>query len=633
MAKSEKALTKTTRLQTRRFDELKPTSQDWPMNNQQDQVLPDDSIYFPKTITERSLVTLNSSIQQLSVPSDKLHEGKLHEADSGKISLPDPTVLTTVGNIFLPRNQSQDLDDHREKKLHSSCNISKTRNEKSLMWSEEKGVEKNTTATTTKLHEEITRASTPTRTAVTDMTLSTDQHKSVGPNQNLLSSHLLFKKQHETALFSEVDDVNDSNRTESSDSFTLKGKGKTSEKTKTLSFDDDEHTLYSDSLARQREQELPPNDFPYELSSDTVTKAVVRCVDIQQKFHQDQKLHSDSLKPLEISSVLRRKAVVSGAEIQQQSMSSKTPSESIIDPNLCTEVTDLTRDQDEQDQMKSNETFVSETMHDGSSVMGSKSVDDQQPLVFFERPSSYKEATLTHFTVSQDQKESMKFSIMHQDSRTKHPYSPVTLYPKTSPNQPEISDASPKPLPSMRTTESVAVSPTKPLTSPSAEGEAAALEESSVSRCQLVTQTLNNLNVKTKEVAEFVYSINPQTFFSAEWYHNGNRLDTTERIKFKQRGNILALLIYDVQPKDRGIYSCVVKNKDGKTQTTSAQLNTEGGYLPCNHLISNYHSRNIHIIPCHVVFMSNLEIHQITCCIPYLSLISSFQPSLFFFFC
>lgn len=163
---------------------------------------------------------------------------------------------------------------------------------------------------------------------------------------------------------------------------------------------------------------------------------------------------------------------------------------------------------------------------------------------------------------------------------------------------PETSDTSSKTLKTTNTVQCTVEFPAMLLTSPNDEGEETSFEESSVSQCECVTQKLNNLNVKTNEVAKFFCCIKPETIFNNVWYHNNKKLATTERIKFEQSGSILSLLIYDIQPEDQGIYSCVVTHKDYKTQTSSAQLNIEGGYLPCNHLIPNHHLRSIHIISC-----------------------------------
>lgn len=430
----------------------------------------------------------------------------------------------------------------------------------------------------------------------------------------------------------------------------------------TQKFDYHKHTGHDYPLKNEQNQQLPSNVPVLELTDEiplgTWSKSVVVGVDVQQKSvpsgkpseknessfedaspdstvhtmvtgislsrdqHILEKLPSDSLlfeKTLEKSSFIWSKSVVSDAEIQQPSLSSQKPNEHIIDPHkvrfqnpiLLTEVTDLTRDQahvpleDEQIQMLSNDTFVSETMYDSSSMMESKSVEVQQPSALSERSSSHKEATLLDSTISQNQDESMKFTLPYQDTQIKYPYPSITLYPGTSPDYLEISDTSSKPLQSTNTVQCTVESPTMLLTLPSPKGEETALEESSVIQCQCVTQELNNLNLKTNEMAKFVCCIDPQTLSNAVWYHNDKRLATTERIKFEQSGSTLSLLIYDIQPEDQGIYTCVVKNKDGKTQTTSAQLNIEGGYFPCNHLILNHHSRNIHIIPCHFAFMSN----------------------------
>lgn len=388
----------------------------------------------------------------------------------------------------------------------------------------------------------------------------------------------------------------------------------------------------SDVIGVDVQQKSAPSGKPSEknegyfevTSPDSTVHTMATGITLSRDQHILEKPPSDSLlfeKTLEKSSVIWTKSDVSESEIQQPSMSSQKPNESIIDHHkvrfqnsiLLTE--DLSRDQshvpleDKQVQILPSDIFVSETMmYDGSSLMGSQSVEVQQPSALSEGTSSHKEATLPDSTISQNKKESMECTILSQDMQIKYPYPAVTLYPGTSPDFPEISDTSSKSLQSTNTVQCTVQSPTILLTSPSAEGEEPASEESSVSQCQPVTQRLNNFNVKTNEVAKLVCCINPQTLSNAVWYHNDKRLATTERIKFEQSGSILSLLICDIQPEDQGIYSCVVINKDGKTQRTSAHLNIEGGYLPCHLPIPNHHSKNIHIIPCHFVIMSNLSL-------------------------
>lgn len=373
-------------------------------------------------------------------------------------------------------------------------------------------------------------------------------------------------------------------------------------------FDYHKHTDCDYPLNNERDQQLPNNTpvpkLTDKISSGTWSESVVVGVDAQQKSASSGKPSENNEGSFEITSsdltvhttctgITLTKSDLSDAEFQKPSMSSQKQSESNIDTMPPTAVTDSTRAQahipleDKQLHVPSTDTFVFKTMHDGSLIMGSKSDEIQQTSALFKRSSS--DSTLT-----QNQKENIQFAVLHQDSQTTYPYPSVTLYPGTSPDYPEISDTSSMPLHSTHTVLCMVESPTMLLTSSSGEEEETAVEESFLSQSQCVTQNLNSLNVETHEVARFVCYINPQTLSSAVWYHNHKKLAATERIKFKQIGNILLLLIYDIHPEDKGIYSCVVKYKDGKTQTTSAELNIEGGYTSCNHLIPN---------------------HQITCCV------------------
>lgn len=343
--------------------------------------------------------------------------------------------------------------------------------------------------------------------------------------------------------------------------------------------------------------------------------------DYPQKVEQNQQL-SSNVPVLELTDEIPlgtwSKSVVIGVDVQQKSVPSGQPSEknersfeiTSPDSTVHTMATGITLSRDQQVLKKlPSDSLLFEKALQKPSVIWSKSVEVQQPSALSERSSSQKEATLPDSTVSQNQKESVRYrpTLPYQDTQIKSPYPLVSPYPGTSTDYPEISDTSSKPVQSTNTVQCTVESPTVLLTSPSPEGEETALEESDMSRCQCVSQKLNNLNVKTNEMAELVCSIDPQTVSNAVWYHNDKRLTTTERIKFEQTGSVSSLLIYDIQPEDQGIYTCVVKNKDGKTQRSSAQLNIEGGYFPCNHLIPNHHSRNIHIIPCHFAFISNLD--------------------------
>lgn len=357
-------------------------------------------------------------------------------------------------------------------------------------------------------------------------------------------------------------------------------------------FDYHKHTDCDYPLNDEQDQQLP-NNIPVpkltdKISSGTWSESVVVGVDVQQKSASSGKPSENNEGFFEITSsdltvhttctgITLTKSVVSDAEFQKPSMSSQKQSESNIDTMPPTAVTDLTRAQahipleDKQLHAPSTDTFVFKTMHDGSLTMGSKSDEIQQTSALFKRSSSDS-------TITQNQKENIQFAVLHQDSQTMYPYPSATLYPGTSPNYPEISDTSSMPLHSTHTALCIVESPTMLLTSSSAEEEETAVEESLLSQSQCVTQNLNSLNVETHEVARFVCYINPEALSSAAWYHNHKKLATTERIKFQQIGNILLLLIYDIHPEDKGIYSCVVKYKDGKTQTTSAELNIEGGY-------------------------------------------------------
>lgn len=396
----------------------------------------------------------------------------------------------------------------------------------------------------------------------------------------------------------------------------------------TRSFDYHKHTGHDYQLSSEQDQQLPSNipvlELTDEISLGMWSKPVI--VEVLQKepspsrkpsekidnsfevtspdsavhtmatgiiLSRDQQvlenLPSDSLhseKTLEKSSVIRS---VSDAEIQQPSISAQQPTESITDPHNVRLLSDSTRNQ------------VHVPLEEKLQML-SKHAPSKSALS--ERSSSHKEGTLPD-SVSQSQKESVKFTNQYQDAEIKYPHSSFSLYPGTSPDYPDKSDTYSRPLQSTNTVQCTVESPAMLLISPSDEAKETAFVESSVSQCECVTQKLNNLNVKTNEVAKFFCCINPETLSNAEWYHNDKKLATTEKIKFEQSGSILSLLIYEIQPEDQGIYSCVVKNKDNKIQTSSAQLNIEGGYFPCNHLIPNHHLRNIHIIPCIFVFLSH----------------------------
>uniref|UniRef100_A0AAR2LH44 Ig-like domain-containing protein n=1 Tax=Pygocentrus nattereri TaxID=42514 RepID=A0AAR2LH44_PYGNA len=75
--------------------------------------------------------------------------------------------------------------------------------------------------------------------------------------------------------------------------------------------------------------------------------------------------------------------------------------------------------------------------------------------------------------------------------------------------------------------------------------------------------------VSSGEMATFLCYVDPQSLSDFLWYHDGRRLASKKRIKYQQSGNVLSLFIHNVQQEDQGIYSCVIKSKDGRTQRTS----------------------------------------------------------------
>lgn len=620
-----------TALQMQGFSDHKYILHEYPLEGQHDQNLPSNSMLFKFTPERTSLTSVE--LQQQSI-SDKPSVRLTHSAE---ITLPGSH--TDIKDILLARDQPQDSKVQQDKK--PPCDPIRITNNTDVFLSSNLNQEQTKALGLSFSTSSKDRESLPARSA--DVSVQTESTTSQVEEAQLYAEDVGTIESSLKQLSLESAGV-----VSESSEFTKKAS------VQTQWFNYHKHTGHDYSLKNEKDQQLPSNASVLDLTNETPLgtwpKSVVVGVDVQQKpaasgkpseknersfkvtspdaivyamstgitLSRDQqgleKLPSDSFlleNTPEKSSVAWFKSAVSDAEIQEPSLSSQKPSESIIDPIPLTKVTNLSRDQvpleDKQAQMLSNDTFVSKTMHDNFSIMGLKSDEVQQPLAHFERSSSHKEVTLTDSTISQDQKESKKFAILHQDTQNKYPCPSVTLYPGISADYAEISDTSSKPLQSMHFVQNIVESPTMLLTSPSAEDEETAFEESFVGLCQLVTQKINDLNIKTNEVAKFVCYINPQTHSSAVWYHNDKKLATTERIKFDQSGNMLSLLICDVQPEDQGIYCCVVKNKDGKTQTTSAQLNIEGGYLPCNHLIPNHHSGNIHIIPCHFVFMPNLD--------------------------
>lgn len=304
---------------------------------------------------------------------------------------------------------------------------------------------------------------------------------------------------------------------------------------------------WSRSVARDVQQPFAPTGRSSLDSHEEVVKlprptALTRVTDIlsvRPVEGQDQSLHSDLLifetKP-ERSSESRSDVKVD--EIQQLSIS-----------NLSSLSADQPQDvylEDQQDLRMPGDLPVPETMPEKSPVMRSKSTvgaaGGQVPLTFSGKP--------------------------------------VVRSPDTRPTDQERRMKVP---PGLSTT-----SPAMLLKLSSPEAAEGSLDESTISVTKY-PQDLSNLSVKTHEMARFVCCIEPQSLSKYVWYHNSRRLATTERIKYEQSGNVLSLFVYNTQPEDQGVYSCVVESVDGKTQRASAQLQVEGGYVSSKHLILPSH--------------------------------------------
>lgn len=101
--------------------------------------------------------------------------------------------------------------------------------------------------------------------------------------------------------------------------------------------------------------------------------------------------------------------------------------------------------------------------------------------------------------------------------------------------------------------------------------------EMSIPRSPKLLLKMNDVKVKSGEMAQFNCSFDGQPFTEIVLDHNGRNLTDTERVKRTQNGGVLLLVILNVQLGDQGTYLCTTKNKHGENRT-SAQLTVEGGY-------------------------------------------------------
>lgn len=551
-------------------------SGEYPLEEQHDQNLPSNVDLFFEFTPERSSLS-SVELKPQSLFSDNPSLGIAHSPEN---TLPDSHPNVT--NILLARDQPQGWEAQEDKKPSGDLFIFQTPLEKSMIWptSVISGVDLPLTLT----HEDITLSNLTGLTHVPGVP-SAREHLLIEGEQD--------ENKHHDCLISPV------NVGQVVEPSTALGKS-----SKNISSSHGEFSLSEPSvinknrgvyLSRNRNREQTQTlGLSFSTSSLSRESLLARTADVPTPRE------STISSPVEEAQIYEEDVGTFKSSLKQISLESagvvNESSELTKKPRLQTQLFDYHKhigydypQTNEQDQQLPSDATVLELKDKISSVV--EGVDVQQKLALSGKPSEKNEGS----TISQNQKENMKLAILYQDAQIKYPYPSVSLYACTSLDYPEVSDTSLKPFQSIHTVYCTEESPTTLLTLPSAEGEETAFEESSAS--QRVIQKLNKLNVKTNEVAKFVCCIDPQTLSNAVWYHNDKRLGTTERIKFEQSGNILSLLIYDLQPEDKGIYSCVLINKDGKTQTTSAQLNIEGGYLPCNHLIPNHHLRNIHIIP------------------------------------
>jgi hypothetical protein len=74
-----------------------------------------------------------------------------------------------------------------------------------------------------------------------------------------------------------------------------------------------------------------------------------------------------------------------------------------------------------------------------------------------------------------------------------------------------------------------------------------------------------------------IYSSVPPT---CEWYHDNQPLQLSDkhRIANNPRDGDYALMVFDVRPRDAGVYKCVVSNPGGEV-TCIAHLHVECEYL------------------------------------------------------
>lgn len=89
---------------------------------------------------------------------------------------------------------------------------------------------------------------------------------------------------------------------------------------------------------------------------------------------------------------------------------------------------------------------------------------------------------------------------------------------------------------------------------------------------------MNDIRVKSGDMAEFSCSFDGQPFTAVVWDHNGQSLADTERVRSSQSGGLLSLVIQAVGVADQGMYCCTATNQHGHN-SSSARLTVEGGLL------------------------------------------------------
>lgn len=101
---------------------------------------------------------------------------------------------------------------------------------------------------------------------------------------------------------------------------------------------------------------------------------------------------------------------------------------------------------------------------------------------------------------------------------------------------------------------------------------------------------MNDVQVKSGEMATFSCSFDGQPFTCIVWDHNGNGVGETKRMRSSERGGLLSLIIQSVSLGDQGVYRCTASNTHGHN-SSSARLIVEGGYslLSVCLFISSFH--------------------------------------------